>query len=466
MLTLAGGLAGSAIDFGSAVSAQTAMQTSLDAVTLRMAWDAADIKKDKLGKEATKAFNASFSEGRVVDLKLDASFDSADDSRLTLKVSGKMKTSFLNLLGIPTIDIGATSETRRGGGGQLQVALVLDNTGSMAQNKKMVSLKLAAHSLLSQLEKSASKDGDVMVAIVPFANAVNVGPENKAEDWLDWSYFQNSGGAGWGGTSTYGSWNTTSTNNTSTWSNSTTSWGGFQTNKTNTTYSWTSGTGKWNTTSGNFSGTTGSCSFSTCWGAAGTWSASASSHAHWQGCVMDRAQDYDTDATSPDPSNKDSLFPAIFLPACPPPVMGLTYNWSQLDKAIDAMTPQGTTNQTIGLAWGLHALTPGAPFDNPEIPAGAKRAIIMLTDGLNTENRWTTNQVQIDARTEKICDTIKSQGITLYTIQVKGNSDPTSDVLSACASDDSKFFALDKVSDIATAFNTIGSKLSPLRLSQ
>jgi hypothetical protein len=51
---------------------------------------------------------------------------------------------------------------------------------------------------------------------------------------------------------------------------------------------------------------------------------------------------------------------------------------------------------------------------------------------------------QIDARQKILCDNIKAQGITIYTIQVNTSSppDPTSPVLSYCARGSQNFYAV------------------------
>ena len=57
---------------------------------------------------------------------------------------------------------------------------------------------------------------------------------------------------------------------------------------------------------------------------------------------------------------------------------------------------------------------------------------------------------------------------TIYTIQVNTGSpaDPTSTVLSNCASGSDKFFMLTSSTQIVSAFNTIGTQLSQLRVSR
>jgi von Willebrand factor type A domain-containing protein len=94
------------------------------------------------------------------------------------------------------------------------------------------------------------------------------------------------------------------------------------------------------------------------------------------------------------------------------------------------------------------------------------QVIILLTDGLNTQDRWYTNQSSIDARQQMTCTNIKNSGIILYTIQVNTDGDPTSTLLQNCASDSSKFFLLTSANQIITTFNQIGTNLSQLRIAK
>jgi hypothetical protein len=131
------------------------------------------------------------------------------------------------------------------------------------------------------------------------------------------------------------------------------------------------------------------------------------------------------------------------------------------------MTPEGNTNQTIGLQWGFQSLT-AAPFTIPAKDANYKynEVIILLTDGLNTQNRFSTTQSTIDARTAKACENVKNAGITIYALQVNTDGDPTSTMLQQCASDAAKFFLVTSSSQIATIFSQIGTNLSKLRIAK
>ena len=144
---------------------------------------------------------------------------------------------------------------------------------------------------------------------------------------------------------------------------------------------------------------------------------------------------------------------------------------------ITAMQPTGGTNQAIGLAWGWHSLNQGAPLNAPaEDPNYTyKKAIILLSDGLNTEDRWPVNgdgstqfNGSIDARQTTLCNNIKAQGITIYTIQVNTSTPPdaTSSVLSSCASKPENFYLLYSATQVISAFNSIGTSLSKLRVAR
>ena len=82
----------------------------------------------------------------------------------------------------------------------------------------------------------------------------------------------------------------------------------------------------------------------------------------------------------------------------------------------------------------------------------------------------------IDARQTLLCNNIKAQVYpktnkpmyTIYTIQVDTSipADPTSSVLQNCASNPDKFFMLTSSTQIISAFNTIGTQLSRLRVAK
>jgi Flp pilus assembly protein TadG len=224
----------------------------------------------------------------------------------------------------------------------------------------------------------------------------------------------------------------------------------------------------------------------------------------WTGCVTDRTQPNDATGVLPASSDVTTLFPAnqyyenstaycsSSASTTLEPVIPLSYDWTSLKTAINAMQPTGGTNQAVGLAWAWQTLLPNSPVPAPAEVANTtyNRVIIILSDGLNTEDRWPVNgngSTQntgsgnsqfpglIDYRQKILCDNLKSatdsQGnpmYTIYTIQVDTSTpaDPTSTILQYCASSPDKFYMLTSSSQIVTTFNAIGTALSKLRVAQ
>jgi hypothetical protein len=149
--------------------------------------------------------------------------------------------------------------------------------------------------------------------------------------------------------------------------------------------------------------------------------------------------------------------------------MPLGYNWSAMTTLVNNMTPAGMTNQGIGIAHGWMSLVGGGPYPTP--PAmdpnyQYSQVIILMSDGLNTQDRWYTNQASIDARQQMTCNNVKAAGITVYTIHVNTGGDPMSTLLQNCASSPDKFFHLTSANQLLTTFNQIGTNLSHLRVAK
>ncbi|WP_148287884.1 VWA domain-containing protein [Rhodopseudomonas sp. B29] len=203
---------------------------------------------------------------------------------------------------------------------------------------------------------------------------------------------------------------------------------------------------------------------------------------NWNGCVMDRGtatppgtnDGYDVKVTPPitSPQTLASYYPADQSSYCPQQIAPLSYDWSSLKSTINAMKPSGGTNQPVGLVWAWQTLQQTEPFNAPAEDSNYvyKKAIILLSDGLNTMDRWYGNgsswSVDVDNRQKKLCDNIKAAGITLYTIQVNTGGDPTSSVLQYCASGSSNFFMLTSASQVISTFNSIGTSLAKLRIAK
>jgi Flp pilus assembly protein TadG len=339
---------GAAIDYSRANAARSSMQAALDSTALMVSKDLSQgiITTSQINSKAQAYFAALFTNTDAQSVSVSATYTANSSMGSTIQVNGtgSVMTDFLKVAGFPNLNFD-TMSTAAWGNVRLRVAMALDNTGSMAQDGKIGALRTAASSLIDQLSALAKNPGDVYVSIVPFAKDVNVGSSNYPQSWIDWT--------------------------------------------------------DWDVANGTF----GSCSSSnystksTCESHGKTWTPD---HTRWTGCVTDRTQPYDTQNTAPAIANVATLFPAdeyyengehYCKPGNTPPlqqIVPLSYDWTSLKATINAMQPTGGTNQPIGLAWAWQSLQQTAPMNAPAEDSNYtyKKAIILLSDGLNTEDRW------------------------------------------------------------------------------
>jgi Flp pilus assembly protein TadG len=523
------GLTGMAIDYSRANSVKVAVQAALDGTALAMAKSAASLSQqstpdnNKLQDAADKYFKALFNRPEAKINPITAVYSSQNGPQLVLSASGSVDTTFTRIpgLGFTKLDIG-TSATIKWGNDRQRVALVLDTTGSMLTADKIGELKKATKNLLDQLKVASSTEGDVLVSIIPFSKDVNVGSSgNGSASWLQ---FDDGTDKSWDGTngactisnksprsvcqaasacSLSGYWNQSSctaagtcsiagkttqsdctaagkcsnpdkTNQNSCTNSSACSKSGYGNSSSCTTAGGTWGSGTW--TLGTWT--------------PGVWKSGVwtpDNHSTWNGCVTDRGSatapgttaGNDQLKTTPAAGDATTLFYPEQYSLCSPQMKGLSNEWDNMKTLVDSLYAAGSTNQGIGLVWGWQSLVGGGPLTAPAKSSNYtyKETIILLSDGLNTQNRWDGNGYQhsqdVDNRMyyngAGTCKNITDSGITLYTIQVNtgtgSSKDPESAVLKNCASA-GKFKMITVASDIGTVFEQIGKELSKLRVAK
>jgi Flp pilus assembly protein TadG len=179
------GFVAAAVDYSRANSVKAAMQTALDSTALMLAKEAATDTEDQLKANALKYFTAVSARPEAKDILVNVTYTTAGGSKIVVNATAAMDAEFTKLLGYDTFHINASS-TAKWGTRRLRVALVLDNTGSMADAGKMAALKTATKGLLSQLQGAVTQPGDVYVSIVPFVKDVNLGASNWNANWIYW----------------------------------------------------------------------------------------------------------------------------------------------------------------------------------------------------------------------------------------------------------------------------------------
>ena len=392
---------------------------------------------------------------------------------------------------------------------KLEIALVLDNTGSM-QGTKLTTLKDAAAAMVDKLVEASSRSvqtDPLKIALVPFSTTVRVQTTTAL----------------------------TSYNNTT------------HTGAGIPTWIDPMGSSHWSGTTNNdiFDGTTKTDRFTMMKNIGQSWS----------GCIEQRAQPYDIKEDAAVSTTPASMFIPYFWPDEPDanhynnymndggsgltdrqkerrvakyaggsmarsgaftldgagygayslgpnagctlqPVIPLTTSTATIKTGIANMTAVGETNIPLGLVWGWHALAPsgpltgGTPYNTPYV----RKIIILMTDGQNTMNNpsksgesnasfygglgyiWqnmlgTTSSdgnvraAAIDARLALLCTAVKNRDIVVYTVRVEVTSG-SSTLLQNCASTPDKFYDVQNVSDLNAAFDAIAGSIDNLRLAK
>jgi hypothetical protein len=184
----------------------------------------------------------------------------------------------------------------------------------------------------------------------------------------------------------------------------------------------------------------------------------------WDGCIADRDQSNDVSDAAVTTSASTKYPGALCSSDKLTTIQPLTNDFSLLYAKINALTPAGNTNITIGLAWGMALLSSQEPFTEGVAPntKDVTKILVLMTDGDNTENRWTSTASQIDARTTLACQSAKDSKIEVYSVRLmEGNAT----LLKNCASSPGNYYNVENSTDLVPAFQAIGEKISQLRLS-
>lgn len=570
------GLVGLTVDFTRAQGIRNAMQNAADGAALVAE------RSSNLSMGARTAAARAFFDAEVGDMVSNVTFNVTQlaDGGHRVDASMPMPMSLARIISNTPWTLAVAAEAQANASPPIEVALVLDNTGSMAND--MQALRDAASDLADDL---LSLDGDtVRVALVPFVAQVNIGNQASHLAWID-----QTGAAPYNGeiledrSIAQRTWSSSLGNNCQ--NISTLPYTGYPGPYRIT---WQRGTGS----------LLGNGSTSICY----AWTPSDGishlqlfdliSNETWKGCVEARPEPYDVTDAAPVVSNPDTMFVPFFWldtvdgssPAssnnyltdtvgsitsatmttsrgstagttlqqqqarmfnpfkyrnnsasldtsapdtrgpnrgCPTPIVPLTSNESTIQTNIAAMRhwSGGGTNQAEGLAWGWRVLSPTPPFTEGE-PFNAARdnvrkVIVLMSDGENTNvgsdpvmasdysaynhlGLWrdlddgnilgqliggilrgilppqyrraisnSTNYVTyINSRETTLCNNIKNSGIEIYTVIFRETDQTTENLMRNCASGNDHFFRANNASELAAAFDAIGTGIGALRLTR
>lgn len=433
---------GVAVDLSRAYVVETRLQNALDAAALAVGSSAGsqatlqtiaekffarNYPADKLGVPATPLLTVG-------------------SGTIHLSAQATMPTSFMAIVGKTSITVHGEVEALRKNTG-VEVALVLDVTGSMA-GTKIQNLRDAASDLVDELFGAETEPELLKVAVVPYSVAVNVGA-TVASQIVKSGY--------------EGKFSTTNSYKS----------------KGCVLARWDNGLDVTDTPFDTQAHRTLPYFYP-----------SASSDNKWN----DPDQSYDNSWGAPVTNYtqcNNMTGPNI---GCPTPILPLTNRRDDIDDTIDNLVYwcRGGTLSNVGMAWGWRVLSPSEPFTEGSDYNDSQfnKAVVLMTDGVNQyyknsgstyksdygayerldNNRLGTTSTStavtvVNNRLLSVCSAMKDQGITVYTVTFQLNDNNTKNIYRNCASDPSKYFDSPDGDELRAHFRTIGAQLRSLRLT-
>jgi Flp pilus assembly protein TadG len=461
------GAAGAAIDLGQAVVLRQRLAETADMAALALGSMPGLTDAQKHAK-ALEFFAANFPDEKLGEAANVAV--TSTDTTITVAAAGHVQTAFMQLFGLSELAVSAEAEVTLDVSG-VEIALALDNTGSMGNAGKLDALKTAMTSMIEIMFGQNATSSNVKMGLVPFSESVRLDvPTAMAGGWMD-------------------------VNGQSAWAR---------------------------------------LHFDNNMHPFAVWNALDAGSPKWGGCVEARPNGLEETDTPPEVANPDSLWVPYFQPDEPDngnynsylddqlpagsqderfknsakyngqntdgpntdctmqKVLPLTNDKATLLSYVNGMQASGYTHIAIGAAWGWRVLSPGEPFTQGVAYGDAnwKKILVLMTDGVNTipgrgnhlgsdytaygyvsEARLGTqsaNQAENEqnVRTSLVCDRIKATGIRVYTILLMENNQDVRDMLRGCATSPQMFFDTPSPGDLEAAFHQITAELSNLRLSR
>lgn len=414
---------GAAIDYGFATRLETKLQAATDATALLLCQTPLTTSNADLNLMAQAAMTGAMGAANLVVNPLAIT---SNPRQITLTVHKLSTVFFGKVTGTNRINPGATAQCATPLPKTFEIALVLDNTGSMAASSggqsKLQAVQSAASDFISYVYTNAAFSSATRISIVPFAGAVAVDPSTyRYANWIDqngqssyhWTNVLQPGnsnfksrfdifaklqgaysGWGWGGcleTLPYplnvqdGA--PTSGNRDSYFvplfapdepGDASTTYAAYQVGRYTTYYSYNSYIDDDN---GNCPPLAPGTPFNT---------------AEGQACKYVRPQN-----AAPTALNTSTGIPNGPNFGCTTqPLLRLTNDTSALKSLIGKMAPVGATNIHEGFMWGWRTLSPKSVFTDTNPPAAyasssnstnattINKIIILMTDGTNS---WTPN---------------------------------------------------------------------------
>ncbi len=508
-----------AVDIGRLVTARTQVQDAVDSANLALARMPASTSDATMLAKAKAWIAANVTDPDIENLVVATPVRTL--GQIQLNVTGDIKTTTASLVGVATLPLQGQSIVKYGTT-HVELAFVLDNTGSMNDDNKLSSLKSAATTLVNTLNQSAQQSGDanaLKVGIVPFSMAVNVGAQNQAAA-VAAGYLTGSMPAEYG--SNADALGTSHPNRFTLLQNIGVSWGGcvesrpmpydildtppspsnkatqfvpyFAPDEPDQGYYNLPGYGMQYTVwpydgkhayiENNYLPDQVNDNYTTTSG--GNWLNHQTNTAKYTGTPNSGASPIWTNGTGPNAG------------CTVQPIQRLTTNMSTVLSQISSMVAGGDTEIPLGLMWGWHVLSPNAPFADGTAygTAGTIKVVVLVTDGANTYgtsvnpnlSHYTSlgyaSNMRIDtsgtadgtasalnSRLSALCSNMRTKNadgtwkINIYTVPLEVTDTTIKGLLQGCVTDPANYLDVASSGDLAAAFANIAGSISALRVS-
>ncbi|MDP6389515.1 MAG: pilus assembly protein TadG-related protein [Alphaproteobacteria bacterium] len=444
------GFVGIAYDSARIYSVKSRLSESLDAAGLAAGRAVFSPTRDA---EATMFFNANFPDG-YMDSTVAPPTIAVDEAGETITVTGSatVPTTFMRLFGNEDVVVSARSVIVRQNRG-MELALVMDNTGSMRSGGKIDAMKSASRDLIDIIYGDDETVNGLYVALVPYTATVNVGADRSA--WLD------AGDRYFDSPSPF----------------EPTEWKGCVEARTAPLDQNDTPPAVEPFTSYYFA---------------------ADVDNQWP--AVDESNGAQNDGTGPNLG-------------CGPEITSLVAEKSVVTAAIDEMLPwhRGGTTSNLGLVWGWRVLSPawrglwsngGDPVSPMNLPLDyddplMDKVVVVLTDGQNQFYDWPNHSpnngvgpegsdytaygrlnefgyatlaeglAEINTRFSNICTAMKAQGIVIFSITFGPSPNAaTQDLYRNCATQPDYYYHSPSNDQLADAFHSIGQILTNLRVAE
>jgi Flp pilus assembly protein TadG len=183
------GLTGVAVDYSRSAAVRNELQVAADATSLTLAKQSIAETAAQYNTRAQQVFNANW-QGRF-GASLQSLTVTKGTDKFKVDATARVNYAVMSIFGVTSGDV-AASATSGWGLTKIEIALVLDNTGSMGWSNKMQELKKAlcgdqtcgnlnpTSGFVKKMKDAAVLNNQIRVSLVPFDTSVRVPAATQA----------------------------------------------------------------------------------------------------------------------------------------------------------------------------------------------------------------------------------------------------------------------------------------------